>query len=68
MNLYGINVVKTFSGTISIYSTAIGDWGFGTAGITEIRANNENISVVTGLFEGVDHHPGNLPGTSQTVS
>lgn len=67
MNLYGINVVKTFSGTINIYSTAIGDWGFGTAGITEIRANNENISVVTGLFEGVDHHPGNLLGTHKQL-
>ncbi|HNS17140.1 MAG TPA: FAD-dependent oxidoreductase [Bacteroidales bacterium] len=61
MNLFGINIVKTFSGTISIYSTAIGDWGFGTAGITERHAKEEHISVVTGLFEGIDRHPGNLP-------
>ncbi len=61
MNLFKLNVVKTFSGTIAIYSTAIGDTGFGTAGITEARAKNEGIDYVTGLFEGVDRHPGNLP-------
>jgi pyruvate/2-oxoglutarate dehydrogenase complex dihydrolipoamide dehydrogenase (E3) component len=61
MNLFNIHVVKTFSGTIAIYSTAIGEIGFGTAGLTEARANEENIAVVTGLFEGIDRHPGNLP-------
>jgi NADH oxidase (H2O2-forming) len=61
MNLFNIHVVKTFSGTIAIYSTAIGEIGFGTAGITEARARVEGIAVLTGLFEGVDRHPGNLP-------
>jgi len=32
MNLFNLHVVKTFSGTIAIYSTAVGDTGFGTAG------------------------------------
>lgn len=68
MNLFDIRVLKTFSGTIGIYSTAIGEIAFGTAGITEKRALEEDISVVTGLFEGIDHHPGNLPETQkQTV-
>jgi NADPH-dependent 2,4-dienoyl-CoA reductase/sulfur reductase-like enzyme len=61
MNLFNLHVVKTFSGTIAIYSTAIGDTGFGTAGVTEARASEEGIDVLTGLFEGVDRHPGNLP-------
>lgn len=61
MNLFNIHVVKTFSGTIAIYSTAIGETGFGTAGLTESRAHDENIAVISGLFEGVDRHPGNLP-------
>ena len=61
MNLFNIHVVKTFSGTIAIYSTAIGETGFGTAGLTESRAHEENIAVLSGLFEGVDRHPGNLP-------
>ena len=67
MNLYNIHVVKTFSGTIGIYSTAIGDNGFGTAGLTEKRAEEEGISVISGIFEGVDRHPGNLPDTHKQV-
>jgi pyruvate/2-oxoglutarate dehydrogenase complex dihydrolipoamide dehydrogenase (E3) component len=61
MNLFNLNVVKTFSGTIAIYSTAIGTTGFGTAGITEARAKAEGIDSITGTFEGMDRHPGNLP-------
>ncbi|MGC8825247.1 MAG: FAD-dependent oxidoreductase [Bacteroidales bacterium] len=60
MNLFNLHVVKTFSGTIAIYSTAIGDTGFGTAGVTEQRAKQEGIAVITGTFEGVNRHPGNL--------
>jgi len=61
INLFNINVVKTFSGTIGIYSTAIGNTGFGTAGLTESRAIEEGIAIISGAFEGVDRHPGNLP-------
>ncbi len=61
INLFNINVIKTFSGTIGIYSTAIGDTGFGTAGLTENRAIEEGIAILSGVFEGVDRHPGNLP-------
>ena len=61
MNLFNLNVVKTFSGTIAIYSTAIGNTGFGTAGVTEARAKAEGIDSITGTFEGMDRHPGNLP-------
>ena len=61
MNLFNLNVVKTFSGTIAIYATTIGDTGFGTAGVTEARAKEEGIDSITGTFEGMDRHPGNLP-------
>lgn len=67
MNLFNLHVVKTFSGTIAIYSTAVGDTGFGTAGVTEQRANQEDLSTITGIFEGVDRHPGNLPGTHKQI-
>ena len=67
MNLFNIHVVKTFSGTIGIYSTAIGEYGFGTAGLTERRALEEDIAVITGTFEGVDRHPGNLPDTHKQM-
>jgi NADH oxidase (H2O2-forming) len=67
MNLFNLHVVKTFSGTIAIYSTAIGDVGFGTAGVTEQRAREEGIDSKIGLFEGVDRHPGNLPNAHKQI-
>lgn len=61
MNLYRLSTVKTFGGTIAIFSTAIGDAGFGAAGLTEKMARDEGFDIVTGSFEGVDKHPGTLP-------
>ncbi|MDD3739811.1 MAG: FAD-dependent oxidoreductase [Bacteroidales bacterium] len=67
MNLFNLNVVKTFSGTIAVYSTALDDYGYGTAGITEQIAIKEGIEIVTGVFEGVNRHPGNLPGAHKQI-
>jgi NADH oxidase (H2O2-forming) len=67
LNLFNIHVVKTFSGTIGIYSTSIGEIGFGTAGLTEARAIEEEIAIHTGIFEGVDRHPANLPGAHKQL-
>jgi NADPH-dependent 2,4-dienoyl-CoA reductase/sulfur reductase-like enzyme len=67
MNLFDLQVVKTFSGTIAIYSTAIGNTGFGTAGVTEQRAEQEGIATITGIFEGVNRHPGNLPDAHKQI-
>ena len=62
MNLYKLSTVKTFKGTIAIFSTAIGDNGFGVAGITESAAKKEGFDIITASFEGVDKHPGKLLG------
>jgi NADPH-dependent 2,4-dienoyl-CoA reductase/sulfur reductase-like enzyme len=67
LNLYKLSAVKTFSGTISIFSTAIGDTGFGVAGLTESKAREEGFDIVTGEFEGMDKHPGSLPGTHKQM-
>jgi len=67
MNLFQLETVKTFSGTIAIYATAMGKTGFGTAGLTEATAKAENIDVLTGMFEGMDRHPGTLPKTHKQV-
>ncbi len=63
MNLYKLSTLKTLSGTIAIFSTALGDTGFGAAGLTESAAKREGFDVVAGTFEGIDKHPGALPGT-----
>lgn len=60
MNLYKLSAIKTFSGTISIFATALGDTGFGVAGLKETEALQEGFDIVTGVFEGVDRHPGSL--------
>ncbi|MEN8126197.1 MAG: FAD-dependent oxidoreductase [Planctomycetota bacterium] len=67
MNLYKLSTLKTLSGTIAIFSTAIGGTGFGAAGLTEDMAKKEGFDVVTGTFEGVDRHPGSLPDTHKQV-
>jgi NADPH-dependent 2,4-dienoyl-CoA reductase/sulfur reductase-like enzyme len=58
MNLFKLSAIKTFSGTISIFSTALGENGFGVAGLTETIAKQENFEFVTGVFDGIDRHPG----------
>lgn len=68
MNLFGLETIRTFTGTISIFATALGEHSFGVAGITEDTARAEGFEIITASFEGVDHHPGKLPGThKQTV-
>jgi len=68
MNLYKISTVKAFRGTIAIFSIAIGDHAFGAAGLTESAARKAGIDIVTATFEGMDRHPGKLPGMhAQTV-
>lgn len=63
MNLFKLSAIKNFIGTISIFSTALGDTGFGVAGITEAQAEAEDFNIVTGTFQGIDRHPGTLQDT-----
>lgn len=63
MNLYKLSAIKTFGGTLSIFSTALGDTGFGVAGMTEKVAKKEGFDYVTGVFEGIDRHPGGFSDT-----
>jgi NADH oxidase (H2O2-forming) len=63
LNLFNLCVLKTFRGTIAIYSTVIGDTAFGVAGVTERLAKQRGFRIATGSFEGVDKHPGTLKGT-----
>jgi len=68
MNLYKLSTVRLFGGTISIFCTALGDYAFGAAGVTENLARERGFDILTGTFEGFDRHPATLPDTSrQTV-
>ncbi len=61
-NLFKLQVVKTFTGTIGIFSTKIGNNAFGSAGVTEAMARELGFDIVIGEAESVDRHPGSLPG------
>jgi len=60
MNLYKLSTLKTISGTIAIFATALNGTGFGAAGLTETLAREEGFDIIVGKFEGVDRHPGLL--------
>ena len=62
-NLYSINLVKSFSGTIAIFSTVVGDTCFGSAGITEEDAKKQAIDIVTSVVTVADKHPAKLPNS-----
>jgi len=63
MNLYKLSSVQTNSCTIAVFATAFGDTGFASAGLIEKHAIKEGFDIVTATFEGLDKHPGTLPGT-----
>jgi len=63
MNLFMRRSVKTFGGTIAIFSTAIGDTAFAAAGLTESAAKKEGFDIAVATFEGIDKHPGTLANT-----
>ncbi len=67
LNLYSLHTSSTFRGTIGIYSTSIGDKAYAVAGLTENQAKNEKFDYVTGIFAGIDRHPGSFEDTSKQI-
>ncbi len=61
-NLYQIKVIRENKGTIAIYSTYIDGLVLGSAGLTEKTAEEEGFETLTGSIDGMDKHPGSLPG------
>lgn len=60
-NLFKLQILRTFTGTIGIFSTRIGEKSFGSAGLTEREAKEEGFDIAVGMFETKDRHPGTLP-------
>jgi NADH oxidase (H2O2-forming) len=61
-NLFGIQ--RESVGTIGVFSTAIGERAFAVAGLTEESAQKQGYEVMTGVAEGVNRHPGIMPGVA----
>jgi len=64
-NLFGINLIRTFSGTLSVFSTEIGGKVFASAGAIQTAADNAGIQYVCGTFEDYDRHPETLAGAEK---
>jgi len=67
-SLYGISNLKSFSGTIAVFSTMVANTAFSSAGVTEMAARAGNADVVTATFTGSNRHPATMPDAQeQTV-
>jgi pyruvate/2-oxoglutarate dehydrogenase complex dihydrolipoamide dehydrogenase (E3) component len=64
-NLFTINLVKSFKGTIGIFSTVMRDQAFGSAGVTEAQAKKEGIEYLTTVVKVAGKHPATLPNTQE---
>lgn len=67
LNLYELNTLSAFRGTVGIYSTCIGESAFGVAGLIEKVAKQEGFQIVTGTFTGVNRHPGKIADAHKEI-
>ena len=63
-NLFGIK--RENVGTVGVWSTAVGDRALATAGLTESMAEEMGYDVIPVSVEGVNRHPGLMPGATNT--
>lgn len=63
-NLYGIRVLHQIQGTISAFSTRIGQTAFASAGMTCRTCEKEGFRYVAATAEAPDRHPATLPEAS----
>jgi NADH oxidase (H2O2-forming) len=63
-NIYGIRVLRQIQGTVSAFSTKIGNVCLASAGMTCRNCEKEGFRIVTGEAVAPDRHPGTLPGAT----
>ena len=63
-NLFGIT--RENPGTVGVWSTALGDFALGTAGLTETMAQTLGYDAVAATVEGPNRHPAGMPGGAKT--
>ena len=63
-NLLGIRVMRQVQGTISAFSTKIGDIAFASAGMTSRMCKEEGFRYVSATATAPDRHPGCLADTT----
>ena len=61
-NVYGIRVLRQIQGTVSAFSTQLGNLSLASAGMITNACIQEEFSIVSGQAMAPDRHPGFLPG------
>ncbi len=61
-NIFGIRVLRQIHGTVSAFSTKMGDVCFASTGMTCRTCEMEGFRIITGDATAPDRHPGTLPG------
>ncbi|MEA1986525.1 MAG: FAD-dependent oxidoreductase [Candidatus Marinimicrobia bacterium] len=66
-NLFEINIIRNFVGTLSVFSTEIGGTTFASVGAIEQVAKKHDIGYIIGQFEDVDRHPGTIKDANKLM-
>lgn len=64
-NLFSIGLIRTFSGTLSVFSTSIGGHVYASCGAIEQTAEAAGIEYISGEFEDWDRHPESIADASK---
>jgi len=64
-NLFGVRVMRQIQGTVSAFSTRLGDTAFASTGLTCRACQKEGFRIVTGVAAAPDRHPGTLPDAQE---
>jgi NADH oxidase (H2O2-forming) len=62
VNLYSLQLPRTNVGNVAVYFSEVGNLGFGVAGLTYVRAEQEGFSVLVGEASVADRYPAGMPG------
>lgn len=66
-NLFKIRLLRENKGTIAAYSSVVGDFALGSAGLTEKTALKKGFDVLVGASATVDKHPKNMPDAKEIL-
>lgn len=66
-NLFGIQLKKTFTGTLAIFSTEINGLAMASCGVNDKNADEANIEFVSAVFTDFDRHPATFLDTKETT-
>ncbi len=64
-NLFRLEIVREYAGTIGVFSTCIGNLALANVGLTESQAKREGFEIVVGRATAIDRHPGSIPDATK---